>query len=731
MQSPTPATTARRRVTRSLAAAAAALTLAPAAQAAEVTYNSGSGSTVTLRDQPIGTPTTPGDAFAPGAKIYLRGTGFIGTGGTGFPQVAVKLNDVDGELTYDGITGAFEPNLPTFQTEPDGTWTGWVKLKDSIAPTAPGASKPWLRILSGVPSSGSNVTVPISYQAYFRVQADLESGFTNTAGTYFPGSTITQGAIGVAAPSGANPANPGGPAFTLVGAAGKLDANEPITATLDGAPLTVNNAGTATAATTDGSGAFRAWSSLPATTNGERILKVSTSTKSEEITLKTVAHAATLQSPNVRPGGTALVTGTGFVGIDGKGQKVALVGRGPNAAGTVTDDAVLACEQADASGAVTLTATIHPTAAVGTPGPTGPILRVAAGTNCVPPLVSQPLPRFLPTVGLTISANAPQAGTTFTRGSVGNAFPVTGSGFAAGEAVQTKIDGANAGAPLTANANGEISGNVVLPAGVEPGKKILTFVGTTSTVAADAIEAIPAAAVVLQKAGPFAAGDKIEFDLIGFVRGFAREDGSTGQKVAIRFDAGRELLGCFATNDKGIAAGSFTIPAGTADGEHSITLLAGSACVSGASNDAPSRSIAVKFEVKNPVVPQPQPAAPQPTTPKPTTPVGPAGQRPASLKLSGTTKLKLKLDAGQATKVKVSVKTKSKTAVSGKGKKKIVTLVKSTTVRPVVGKARTVTLKLTADAKKLLKRLKAIKVVITVDPDGTGATTTRTITLRR
>lgn len=735
MQTPSLATPVLRRVALLFAALVAALTLAPSAVASKLTYNVGAGATVTLSDTPDPADALPGDAFGPGARIYLSGTGFIGTGGSGFPQVAIKLNDIDGELTYDNNTAAFEVGLPTFQVDPAGDWSGWVQTKPTIPLNGPDAGKHWLRVLSGVPSSGTNVTVPITYRMPFRVQPDLEFGFTNINGDYFPGATLTQGALGVpnADPDG-TPVNVGAAgAVTIVGAPGKLDPSEPLAVTLDGNALTtIRKAGTsADPGVTEADGSFRAWVNLPVTTAGDHVLKVATSTKDEEITLKTVAHAATLQTPNVRPGGTAVVTGTGFLGIDGKPQKVALVGFDPDKNPGTPNDAILACETADATGAVTLIATIHKNATPGSatdPTPANrPILRVAAGTNCVPPIATQPLPRFLPAVGLSISTTAPQAGTTFVKGSVGVGFPVTGAGFAAGEAVQPKIDGVNAGQPITANATGELTGSVTIPAGAALGRKIVTFVGTTSTTSADTIEAIAAATVTIKNSAPVAIGQAVQINLKGFVRGFAREDGSWGQKVGLRLDGGRDILGCITTDNDGNGDGELVIPAGTTDGEHTLQVLAGSACVSGASNDAPSRSLPTKFQVLTAVVEVP-PTNPPATTP--ITPKGPDGQKPSSLKRSGMSKLTLNLDAGQATKVVIAVKTKSKTTVTGKGKKKIVTLVKSTTVRPKAGQARKVTLTLTADGKKLLKRLTSIKVIVTVDPDGTGATTSRTITLR-
>ena len=743
MQSPAPATPVFRRVALLFAALVAVLTLAPSASAAKLTYSVGAGASVTLSDTPNPADASPGDAFAPGARIYVQGTGFVGTGGSGLPQICIKLNDVDGELTYDNNTPEFEVGLPTFQSDAGGTFSGWVQTKSSIPLTGPGAGgKHWLRILSGVPSSGTNVTVPISYMAAFRVQPDLEFGFTNTAGNYFPGSTIGTGPLSVPNPDGTDPSKPapGLPgAVTLVGAPGKLDASESVAVTLDGTPLaTTRNAGTTNPLTSNADGSFRAWVNLPPTAAGDHVLRVATSTKNEEITLKTVPHAATLQTPNVRPGGTAVVTGTGFLGIDGKPQKVALVGYDPQKNPGTPNDAILACGEADATGALTLVATIHPNATPGSatdPTPANrPILRVAAGTNCVPPVASQPLPRFIPAVGLSISTTAPQAGTTFTKASVGVNFPVTGAGFAAGESVQVKIDGVNAGEPLKANDAGALTGNVAVPAAAALGRKVLTFVGATSTVAADTVEAIAAPSVTIKNAGPVAIGQPLQISLKGFVRGVAREDGTSGQRVALRLDGGRDILGCISTDNDGNGDGELVIPAGTADGEHTLQVLAGSACVSGTGTDAPSRSLPTKFQVLTPVVEQPkdqpkeQPKAEQP---KVDAPKGPAGQRPGTLKRSGTSKLTLNLEAGQATKVTITVKTKSKTTVSGKGKKKFVTIVKSTTVRPTVGKARKVTLTLTADGKKLLKRLKAIKVEITVDPDGTGDTTSRTITLRR
>ena len=695
------------RVALLFAALLAAFGFATAASAAPVTYTDVSGASITLAN----------DEFVPGSHINFTGKNFKGGPGAGVPQVAIKIDDNDTALTYGGTSAAFppfEPGLPTFTTDQNtenGSFSGWIELPSTtpLAGSGPGG-KHWLRILSGVPSTGGStngsVTVPITFVAPFAAVPPLQFGFTNTpaAGSkFYPGTTLTPTAPSAGAQG----------TYTVKG--GTFPANEAVSATFDGNPIALNPA-----VTTDADGSFSTPIALGGTpmaplAGGDHTVALTAGGMTKSVTVKVVAHTTTLLTPTIRDGGTAVVKVTGYQGIGGTGQRIALIGAG---------DTVLSCTTAAADGSALLAATVTGANGLAT-------LRVASGTGCVPPLVTDPVPRFVPQIGagLTIAPDAPTAGTAFTHGTVGVAFPVTGSGFGAGEPVQAKLDDLNLGAPLTATAEGAITGNLTLPANTSLGQHVLTFVSATKT-AADTITAIAAPTIKVTPGEAVAPGSKLTVDLTGFRRGFAREDGATGQKVGIRIDTGA-IIACIQTDNDGTGSGSVDLPADIAAGEHTLRFLAGSSCVSGQSNDAPSRSIPVTFTVKAAPVVEPQPTTPQPTTPVPTTPAVDVQAATKLKTLKGGKELELSIDAGQPTRVKVAVKTKSKFKLTSKGKKKIVTVVKVKTVRPTAGKARTVKLVLTAEGKALLKKLGKFTVVVTITPDGAGQATTRTFTLRK
>lgn len=730
-----PATrTARRRFApffAAVAATAATFVSAAPASAAPVTYTDASGASVTLSD----------DQFAPGETITVTGKNFKGytTSPTpsGDPIVFVKLNDqdVNPPLEYGGSDAllpgsAFIPSDevgPAFvadQTVDNGGFTGWIKVPATTPLVGPENGRHWLRFLSGAAftTTGNRLTVPTTFQAYFNVVSAATIGYQQN-----PSAAFTAGNVVPA----------GGGTLTVKGRT--FSAGEQVTVKFDG--------GSASNVAVVGSdGTFSGNAVVPPSTEGDHTLTFESASKTVSQTVRVVAHSATLLTPNLRPGGLGLARVQGFVGINGTGQRVAIItGGGPN---TV----IYGCGNAAADGSALIQFKVPDNQAAGNltfSAVAGAVPLQTCPTTIAAPIVVSPMPRPATAMAqATIAADAVTAGTTFTHGSVGVAFPVTGSGFGAGESVAVKVDATGAAiGTLNANAEGAITGNVTLPASTPLGAHVLTFESATKT-AADTITAIAAPTYeITTPAADIKPGAKLTFSLTGFRRGFAREDNATGQKVGVRLDDTGAILTCVQTDDNGNGTGSVDLPASHTPGTHRIRFLAGSACVNGQSNDLPSRSLFIDFNVNElPKVDDGNGGGGNTgggntngsgntnvggTTPPPTTPAVDV-QKP--IKVSTVDKKKftfsLTLDAGTPTKLAVSVKTAKKVKLTTKSKAKIVTLVKATTVRPKAGAERTVKLTLTADGKALLKRLKKTSIVVTVDPDGSGATTSGEFTLR-
>ena len=137
----------RRRYAAVVALATAAILGLPGLAAADpVTYHSGNGATATLSS----------GAFAPGDRIEVSGTGFAGKGGSGYPVIAIKLNDGDQPLAFGGpdAIDEVEPGLPSFEGRPDGTFSGWVDLPEGLPTTGPGTGDLGRRALAAHPLRG-------------------------------------------------------------------------------------------------------------------------------------------------------------------------------------------------------------------------------------------------------------------------------------------------------------------------------------------------------------------------------------------------------------------------------------------------------------------------------------------------------------------------------------------------------------------------------------------------
>ncbi|HWI71503.1 MAG TPA: hypothetical protein VNT55_06085, partial [Baekduia sp.] len=480
----------RRRAGALLLGALAAVLLAAlpsAATAAPVVYDGPGGSQITLDSGTV----------VAGGRIQISGSGFTPLGGAGDPLVAIKPDDLDLPWAYGGPSAYAGPDdAPIwFAVASDGTFSGWVDVPAGVT------DRHWLRVLSGAFSTGSNVTSPISVQAWFSIADRVTLGATNVSGTFYAGSTFQAG-LG-------NAITPRGIAFTPSTA---------VDVQLDGAALA------GASITTDASGEFPSGARLTipsGTAPGAHTLSFATGaiTASVPVTV-TAAPAATLDTPTVRAGGRVAVTLDGFVGIGGTGQKVAL---------KLEPEPVGACVTTTVDGDGVASAAVPASATAGTY-----TLRVLAGTSCVSGGTQDDLPGRMVPLTVTVAADAPTA-TVPAKGSVGSAIAVAGSGFGASEAVTARLDGAVAGGAITTKPDGTLSASVLVPASTAPGTHLLTLRSATGG-AATTFVAVPAptGTVTTAKVTP---GGALAFRFTGFVLG----DGSGGQKVAVKVDSGDTL----------------------------------------------------------------------------------------------------------------------------------------------------------------------------------------------
>lgn len=617
--------------TRRLAVAAITLAAAVSASpalAAPGTFTNGGGS-VTISD------TTP----LPGETLTLTGTGFTpqggGVGAVGVPLAAVKPNAVDDETWIPGGTSYLAPDDPDlhptaageskvwFKTDGTGRFTGTIELPATLGRTGPGtgahAGQYWLQVLSGAPFSSSAypnpaaaITDPISIEAFFSVADRVELGLTNTAGVFYAGSTFRK------------PSPAAGPTITVKGEAFTPSSTASIT--LDGtefATLPVNASGELSSTAV----------ALPATTTvGPHELGVSTGAITETQAIRVTAPAtAVLDTPTVRPGGLVAFRFTGFLGVAGTGQKVAVA----------LGSQVLACVQADGTGAGGGVAQLPADLPLGSA-----TLLFPVGTSCVGmtgPVNDLPNGLALPNPGLTVAADAP-FGTAAVSAAAGTPLAVSGAGFAAGEDVTVRLETGVALGTLTAGADGAFSGRPALPADTPAGDHVVTF-------------------------------------------------SSASRRAVARFGSTAYVPPVVGTTP----ADTTPPPTGTTPAPPATT------------------------------------PAPAPGTAKPAPPSRAAAFSLKSLKASKAGRVALSLVrpavAGRAT---VSVTSRSRVAVRRGAKKKVVTLVKAATFSLKGGTARQtaiLSLRLTSDGRALLKRVRSLKVVVHVAPEG-GTAFKKTLTLR-
>ncbi|MCW2993397.1 MAG: hypothetical protein JWQ18_892, partial [Conexibacter sp.] len=358
-----------------LALVALALLAPAAARADPVTYvNPGTGAAVTLGS----------GVHAPGGRVEISGSGFVRDHGTGRPIVAIKPDEQDAHAEIArwsaGGPSALAPIdvgggewVLAFVVDLNGDFSGWIDLPKDLALTGPGAGanagQHVLRILSGLLSTDdASPTQPINLGAWFST-VDFTYGLLSASGAFYRGDVF---------PAGSSLAPRGG-AFAPSTAVGVL---------LDGAPYS------ATAITTDGSGAIPAAARLKVPADaapGRHAFALRTGTT--ELTqpfMVAAPPAAALASPTVAPGKAITLTATGFRGIGGGGQKVAVM------LGTL---GVKACLTADASGALSGSAPMPADATTETASP----VRLLAGTSCVPGGEQDDLPGRVVALPVTVA----------------------------------------------------------------------------------------------------------------------------------------------------------------------------------------------------------------------------------------------------------------------------------------------------------------------------------------
>ena len=397
---------------------------------------------VTVTDPVSGASVTLSSGrIKPGETIQISGTGFQAKqGSTGDPLVAVRPYDFDaGPAWTVGGTDAHFPGNPTvppaseakywFVTyHEDGTFTGTLTAPRTLTAAGPlGNGQHWLRILSGAffTTTGDRLTDPITFQVPFEVAETRASvGLTSPTAVFQAGTIFRPGAQ-----------------VTVRGE--DFAPGQPVTVTIDGAAV-------ASSITTEADGTLpqSARVALPADiATGAHTLRLATGSDSATVAFTVTAPpTATVLTTTVRAGGTIAYDLTGYIGVGGAGQKVAIV----------VNEAVLKCVQTGSNGSASGTVQL----------PGGLVEAVTVGFNVglscqLPPtgvINDQPIGRIAPT--LTVSETAPEvaAGTAWTS----SPLTVSGSGFAPNADVTISLGGTTAGT-LRASDSGSIKGQVTAP----------------------------------------------------------------------------------------------------------------------------------------------------------------------------------------------------------------------------------------------------------------------------
>lgn len=346
---------------------------------------------VTVTDPVSGASITLSkNRIAPGERIEISGRGFTPVqGSSGEPLVAVRPYDFDNGPAW--TTGGRDSYRPADPSQPpgseakywfvthhdqDGSFEGWLEAPASLTSAGPlGNGQHWLRILSGAffTTTGDRITSPITFQVPFSVastSASINTGLTSPTGVFQPGTTFRPGAQLTVRGDGFTPGSE-------------------VAATLDGKALT-----SSITADSEGSLPSQARVTLPDDVSiGSHTLRLATGSRAAQVSLRiTAAPTATLLTDRVRPGGTIRFALTGYIGVGGAPQKIAVV----------VNEKVLACIHAGSNGAANGTAQL-PADLTGTV-----VVGFNVGLSCVLPPIGvindQPISRITQTV--TVDAEA-------------------------------------------------------------------------------------------------------------------------------------------------------------------------------------------------------------------------------------------------------------------------------------------------------------------------------------
>jgi hypothetical protein len=292
----------------------------------------------------------------------------------------------------------------------------------------------------------------------------------------------------------------------------------------------------------------------------------------------------------------------------------------------------------------------------------------------------------------------------------------------AGQKVAIVVDEAVL-ACLQADASGQAVGTAVLPATTALGTATVGFTaGTSCAGPTGAQDDLPAARITapLTVAATAPAVRVDRSAAAGSAIGASGEAFAPGAAVTVTLDGAAVASGLTVGAD-GRFDGTVALPAATAPGERTLLFTAGSTrAVATFTATAPLPAAGVPAP---PAADGAGTAAPAAIWPAPrVVVVGAPKVKSAAVK---GTRLTLTLTGRAARKTAISVRTAGKVRLAARAKARTVTLARTTTSK--VGR---VTLTLTRDGRRILRRLGKVKVAIRITAPGRPATT-RTLTLRR
>lgn len=442
---------------------------APAAAAEKTVTDPGTGARFTVSSSEI----------TAGERINISGTGFVPVeGSTGEPIVAVRPYDFDlGPEWQIGGVDAFDAAAqgnPTAAGEAkhwfitdhtdDGSFEGWIQAPANLtAAGGAGTGDHWLRVLTGAffTSTGTRLTAPITFRVPLTFVDKVRLGLTAgpptgqvfQAGTHFrPGASVTVKAR----------------AFTP---------NTGVAVTLDGAPLTGADLTTGPDGVLPASARVTIPTGTPA---GTHTLRFATGSNTHDVAI-TVTPPVEVEvvTPTVKAGGLLAFNLRNFVGVQGTGQKIAVV----------VNEQVLGCVQADAVGDGSGVVQIPAGLADGTRS-----VLFNVGLSCLAPPagVLNDLPNSTSGQPIVISSTAPHV-TVPAAAVAGEPVPVAGAGFAANTAVVVTADGSSVPSTLVTDGSGEFSGRVTFTGA---GDRRLIFTAGSTVAAAHTVVTAPVASRV-------------------------------------------------------------------------------------------------------------------------------------------------------------------------------------------------------------------------------------------